>query len=299
MVRRSGPRSFPIALAAFAWLGSASVGGACLWSSGANASDSWPGIHTEAFAGRAIQDGRGIIKLTAPYRPDDVRSVPIEADIALGPDSLAPNSLATDTLATGGKARSIKTVSFVVDENPSPVAAVFRFGTGRSKAHLVTNIRLDQQSDVRVIVETDDGALYMAERLVKFAGGQASCSAPPVGDPAEIAANMGRMDLAPLGLKPNGSHQIAKARYGLNHPNHTGMVLDPVSLLYIPLLMVDRIEARQGDELVFDMTGSITLAQNPVVEFDFETNGAAEMTITARDTSGAAWTRSFPIGPSG
>lgn len=247
----------------------------------AAASDTWPGIHAEAFGGRTIKDGHGLIKLTAPYRPDDVRSVPMEADITLG------------------DGRSIRTVSFVVDMNPSPVAAVFRMGEGRAKAHLATRIRLDQQSDVRVIVETDDGALYMASQLVKFAGGQASCSAPPVGDPAEIAASMGRMDFAAVGETPNGSHQVAQARYGLSHPNHTGMVLDPISLLYIPLLMVDKIEARQGDALVFEMTGSITLAQNPAVEFDYVTNGAAEMTITAHDTSGTAWTRRFPIGPAG
>ncbi|MGE0024453.1 MAG: quinoprotein dehydrogenase-associated SoxYZ-like carrier [Hyphomicrobium sp.] len=247
----------------------------------ASASDTWPGIHAEAFGGRAIADGRGIVKLTAPYRPDDVRSVPMEADITLG------------------NGRTIRSVSFVVDMNPSPVAAVFRMGERRAKAHIATRIRLDQQSDVRVIVETDDGALYMAEQLVKFAGGQASCSAPPVGDPAEIAASMGKMDFAAVGETPNGSHQVARARYGLSHPNHTGMVLDPISLLYIPLLMVDKIEARQGEALVFEMTGSITLAQNPAVEFDYVTNGAAEMSITARDTSGAAWTRRFPIGPAG
>lgn len=250
-------------------------------STDALASDTWPGIHAEAFGGRAIQDGRGVVKLSAPYRPDDVRSVPMEADVKL----------------PGG--RTIKAVSFVVDMNPSPVAAVFRMGEGRSHARLATRIRLDQQSDVRVIVEANDGTLFMAEQLVKFAGGQASCSAPPVGDPAEIAANMGKMDFATVGEKPNGSHQVARVRYDLNHPNHTGMVLDPVSLLYIPLLMVDRIEARQGDELVFEMTGSITLAQNPAVEFDFVTNGAAEMKLTAHDTSGAVWTRNFPIGPAG
>jgi sulfur-oxidizing protein SoxY len=245
------------------------------------ASDTWPGIHAEAFAGRVIKDGRGIVTLTAPYRPDDVRSVPLAADI---------------TLAGG---RTIKTVSFVVDMNPSPVAAVFRLGEGRARARLSTHIRLDQQSDVRVVVEANDGTLYMAEQLVKFAGGQASCSAPPVGDPAEIAANMGKMDFAGVGAKPNGSHQTAQARFALNHPNHTGMVLDPISLLYIPLLMVDRVEARQGDELVFEMTGSITVAQNPAVEFDYVTNGASEMSMTAHDTSGAVWTRKFPIGPAG
>jgi sulfur-oxidizing protein SoxY len=247
----------------------------------ARASDTWPSIHAEAFAGRTIADGRGIVTLSAPYRPDDVRSVPLAAEVALK------------------DGRTIKSVSFVVDMNPSPVAAVFRLGEGRSAARLLTHIRLDQQSDVRVIVEASDGALYMAEQLVKFAGGQASCSAPPVGDPAEIAANMGKMDFAAVGETPSASHQKGRARYVLNHPNHTGMVLDPITLLYIPLLMVDRIEARQGDELVFEMTGSITLAQNPLVEFDYVTNGASELTVSARDTSGALWTRSFPIGPAG
>jgi sulfur-oxidizing protein SoxY len=63
--------------------------------------------------------------------------------------------------------------------------------------------------------------------------------------------------------------------------------------------MVDRIEARQGGELVFEMTGSITLAQNPAIGFDFVTNGASEMSLSVHDTSGAVWTRAFPIGPAG
>ena len=259
----------------------AAIAATALLTGAAQASDTWPGIHAEAFGGRPMKSGAGVIALSAPYRPDDVRSVPFEADVTLG------------------NGHTIKTVYFVVDMNPSPVAATFQMGGKRSRAHLGINFRLDQQSDVRVVVEADDGTLYMSEQLVKFAGGQASCSAPPVGDPAEIAANMGKMDFAGVGAKPNGTHQTARARVALNHPNHTGMVLDPISLLYIPLLMVDHIEARQGDELVFEMTGSITVAQNPSVSFDYVTNGASEMTITARDTSQGSWTRSFPIGPSG
>ncbi len=243
------------------------------------ASESWPGIRAEVFGTRTLHDGRGLIKLTAPYRPEDVRSVPlaIEAKLANG--------------------RTIRSVSFIVDENPSPVAAVFKLGGGRDRVALTTNIRLNQQSDVHIVVEASDGELYMVEQLVKFAGGQASCSAPPMGNPAEIAASMGRMDFAAVGEKAAASHALQRARFALSHPNHTGMVLDQITLLYVPLLMVDRIEARQGDELVFEMTGSITLAQNPAIEFDYVTNGAAEMTMTARDTSGAAWQRRFPIGP--
>lgn len=245
------------------------------------AGPTWDGIKGEVYAGRTILDGTGIIAMKAPYRPEDVRSVPIVADVHVK------------------DGRHIKSVTFVVDENPSPIAAKFNLGQVRDRVAITTQIRLNQQSDVRILAETDDGKLYMVEQLVKFAGGQASCSAPPMGDPAEIAANMGKMNFAPVGEIATQSKSLQKAKFELNHPNHTGMVLDQITLLYVPLLMVDKIEARQGDEVVFDMEGSITLGQNPKVEFDYVTNGSEEMTMIARDSSGKVWEKKFPIGPSG
>jgi len=244
---------------------------------GAVAGSAWEGIKAEVFGVRAILDGGSVIKLTAPYRPENVMSVPLTADVRLP------------------KGQAIKAVSFIVDENPSPVAAVFMLGGARGHAALTTNIRLNQQSDVRVVVETAHGELYMTEQLVKFAGGQASCSAPPQGSPEEIAANMGKMELS--GPRAKSSKAVQSVHLEFNHPNHTGMVLDQITLFYIPLLMVEHLEVRQGDDTVLTMAGSITLSQNPKVSFDYVTNGATELTVTARDTSGATWTKSFPIGP--
>ena len=243
------------------------------------AGPTWDGIRAEIYGSATIHDGLGIVSLNAPYRPDNVRSVPLAAE------------------AHFADGRQIKSLSFIVDENPSPVAAKFKLGQGRDRVAITTQIRLNQQSDVRVVVEASDGQFYMVERLVKFAGGQASCSAPPMGDPAELAANMGKMNFAAVGEKATASKAVQRANFELNHPNHTGMVLDQITLLYTPLLMVDRIEARQGDEVVFEMDGSITLGQNPKVEFDYVTNGAEEMVMTARDSSGATWQKRFPIGP--
>ena len=245
----------------------------------AAAGPTWDGIKAEVYGQRAILDGSSVIKIGAPYRPDNVMAVPLSADVHL----------------PGGQA--IKSVLFVVDENPSPVAAVFTIGGVRDHAALTTYIRLNQQSDVRVVVETATGELYMVEQLVKFAGGQASCSAPPQGTPEEIAATMGRMTLEMQGPKAVASNAPQSAEFELKHPNHTGMVLDQVTLFYIPLLMVAQIEVKQGDDVVLTMTGSITLKQNPKFAFDYMTNGASEMTVTARDTSGAVFKRAFPIGP--
>lgn len=262
-----------LAAMAFAALAAGSAAGSAI------ASPAWQGIRSEVYGARDIRDGASVIKLQAPYRPDNVMSVPLTADVHVP------------------KGQSIKSVSFIVDNNPSPVAAVFALEGQRDHAVLTTHIRLNEQSDVRIVVETNAGELYMVEQLVKFAGGQASCSAPPQGDPAEIAANMGKMNLELTGPRAVASKVSQRAKYELNHPNHTGMVLDQITLLYIPLLMVEHIEVLQGDEKVLSMTGSITLSQNPKFEFDYQTNGATEMTIVARDTSGATWKRTFPVGP--
>ena len=74
------------------------------------------------------------------------------------------------------------------------------------------------------------------------------------------------------------------------------MVLDQLTLLYVPLRIVTDMEVVQGEERVFAMKGSITLSQDPVVDFDYRVNGAETMRVHVRDSDGASWERSFPIG---
>lgn len=249
----------------------------------AAAQSTWDGIRKEVFGERVIHSGIGKVHIEAPYRPEDLRAVPFSVDAKL-PDG-----------------RTIKTVTFIVDENPSPIAAVFHMHQARDHARIAIKFRLNAQSQVRAVVEASDGTLYMSEQLVKFAGGQAACSAPPNGDPAEIAANMGRMKLASLagpdGAKYGAKSQInQRVRFEVSHPNHTGMVMDQITLLYVPLRIVSRLEVRQGSEALFDMEGSITLAQDPSIEFDFRRNGAENLETLVQDSSGAEWKGSFPIG---
>jgi len=246
----------------------------------AQADSTWDELKPDVFGDRPILNGAGVISLSAPKRPKDQSAVPLGVKVRL-PDG-----------------RSIKSVSFIVDENPSPVAAVFDFGDKRNSADLAARFRLNEATDVRAVVETHDGALYMVEQHVKFAGGQAACAAPPAGDPAEIAANMGRMAYAnTAGSAKTASSLINRGSLTVSHPNHTGMVLDQITLLYVPLRIVTDIEVRQGKQRVFAMKGSMTLAQDPTVEFDFRRNGADTLEVTVRDSEGADWAQRFPIGP--
>jgi len=244
----------------------------------AHAGKAWDEIRAGVFGTRAIEPAGELVHLTAPMRPKNQSAVPIEVEAAF----------------TDG--RTVRAVTIVVDENPSPVAAVFDIGGKRDRLKLATLMRLNAATDVRVIVEASDGALYMAERFVKFAGGQAACSAPPSGSPEMIAANMGKMTFEPAQKAAAVTEITPHAKLKVSHPNHTGMVLDQLTLLYVPLRIVTDMEVVQGAERVFAMKGSITLSQDPVVDFDYRVNGAETMRVRVRDSDGAAWERTFPIG---
>jgi sulfur-oxidizing protein SoxY len=247
-------------------------------SSPAFAGSAWDEVQANVFKGRQIEPAGDLVVLTAPTRPKDQSHVPI----------------AVETAFRDG--RTIRSLTLIVDQNPTPVAAVFDFGQRRDKTRIATELRLNSATQVRAIVEASDGRLYMADRFVKFAGGQASCSAPPQGDPKEIAASMGRMSFETLRSTTAASEITPSARVRVSHPNQTGMVLDQLTLLYIPLRIVSTIEVREGKERVFTMKGSMTMSQNPMVDFDYKLNGSETMSVLVNDSDGASWRQSFPIG---
>lgn len=244
----------------------------------AAAGKTWDELKPDVFGATPIESGVGVITMKAPTRPDDQRKVPIAIEAQL-PDG-----------------RTIKSLTVIVDENPSPVAARFHLGPNRRQVSIAAKFRLNSETDIRAVVEASDGALYMVEQHVRFAGGQASCSAPPQGDPKEIAETMGQMRLTHERSKVAASQLRPKAHLDVRHPNHTGMVLDQLTLLYTPLKIVDRLEVRQGDERVFEMEGSMTVSQDPSIDFDYEVNGAEEMKVRLQDSDGAVWQNTFPLG---
>lgn len=241
------------------------------------AGPTWDGLKADVVGTRPLHSGLGVVTIDAPIRPEDQRAVPVSIDVRFV------------------DGRTVKSVTLVVDENPMPVAAVFTMGPGQSHASLKTNIRLNQQTEIRAIVEASDGGLYMASRLVKFAGGQAACAAPPTGNADEIAANMGKMQLAEVQSAGNATRIVQPMRLKISHPNHTGMALDQQTLLYIPLRMITALEVRQGDRKLFDMTGSITLAENPVFEFPVSLTGDHQLSVVLKDSDGGEWQRALPI----
>lgn len=247
---------------------------------GAIAETSWDTIRDELFKDRTINNGDGVLVLKAPFRPEKQSAVPIGVD------------------ARFADGRSIKAITIVIDENPSPVATVLRPGEGRANVSVNMNFRFNRKTNVRAIVEASDGELYMQHAYVRYSGGQSACSAPPNGDAETIAANMGKMNLAEMKADtPAKSSQINHlAKLEIKHPNYTGMQKDQITLLYWPLHIVNQVEIRQGDDVVLTMENGISVSEDPVISFNYEHNGAGKISVVARDTKENIWKKSFPVG---
>jgi sulfur-oxidizing protein SoxY len=234
-----------------------------------DASAVWQKVHADVFAGARIEPGDGVIALEVPARAQDAAVVPlaIRAGFAQSPQ------------------RFIEKVWLVVDNNPTPVAAVFQFTPRSGRADIETRIRVEQYTHVRAIAATNDGSLYMASRYVKASGG---CSAPAAASGAAMSPAPGAIrlliDEAPSPRAP------ALARLMISHPNVSGLAMDQVTRTYASPHFVRSVEVRHGAELVMRADIDFTISENPYFRFYLVPDGASALEVRAVDNRDLVFT---------
>ncbi|WP_095590834.1 quinoprotein dehydrogenase-associated SoxYZ-like carrier [Actibacterium ureilyticum] len=233
-------------------------------------SPTWQDLQYDITGDTTLQDGSGLLRVDAPYRAHDAATVPLVIR-------------QTDGTAT------ITGAKVVIDENPAPLAAEFAFGPAMAPLELEMRVRVNQYSNVRVLADTPDGT-FMTGRFVKASGG---CSAPATRDPELALASMGQMQLKHFGAD-NQSTPRRDAQIMIRHPNYSGLQRDQITQLFINAHFIDELEVRQGDDLLFTMTGGISVSENPVFRFSYTDNGAPALTVRARDTEGNVFERTLP-----
>jgi sulfur-oxidizing protein SoxY len=254
----------------------AAVSFAALAGAAAAEEGSWPAIREALFQDRELKDGAGLIELDAPKRAQDAGTVPVTVK-ALQPQ---------------GKDRWIQTVHLIVDENPAPVAGVFRFFPESGDATIATRIRVDQYTNLHAVAETSDGELYMVERFIKAAGG---CSAPGMADKETVMARLGKMKLKPMTTFAPG--ELQQAQLLISHPNYTGMQMDQLTRYWIPPDYVRFVKVRFGETPVLEVEGDIALSEDPSFTFSFQAEAPAAMVVEVEDSEGRKFEQSWPIGP--
>ena len=229
----------------------------------------WQKVRANLFQSRPIiAAAADMLSLDAPVRADDAAVVPI--------------AIRTRAPQTGGK--RIDKVYLVIDNNPSPISAIFQFTPLAGRADIETRVRIDEYTHVRAIAETSDGQLLMATRFLKAAGG---CSAPPGKDAQAALATLGRMKFrveTDPAADPKGDRPVL-AQLMISHPNNSGLAMDQVSRLFTPAHFVRQLRVTYGGELVMSADVDFSISENPNFRFYFLPRADAELKAEVVDSN--------------
>lgn len=240
--------------------------------------DVWPSLKQATFGDRVIAAEDGMVALDAPVTADDASLVPITVRV---PPEVK---------------QALKSMTLIIDKNPSPVVATFTFGpaagTGGERS-ISTRVRIDNFSHVRAILETEDGTLHMASKFVQAAGG---CAAMQAKDPDTENEGLGKM-LVKTFPPALSTAPLFEGQVMLKHPNSNGMQIDISTGGYIPARFVKEMTVKRGHDLVFRMESSFSISTNPNFRFTFGRGGDNELDVAITDTDGTVFTaKSQPSG---
>lgn len=239
------------------------------------AGDAWESVREQLYGDRVMQDGAGIITVQSPYRTTN------DARTEMSVQVTAPTGL------------NVGKVTLVLDDNPMPVSAVFDLNSPQPSFYFDVTMRVNGPTPLHVIAETTDGRLWVIETFVKTSG-QGACSAPPATESALAMANLGLMDIGFGGAIPGTSSnkianltaRVRKLDVAISHPSHSGMQMNQISLLYIPMRYIETVRiALDGADYV-ELTGSISLSENPQIGISVPSR-TRSVDVTMTDTSGS------------
>lgn len=244
--------------------------------------DAWEEIRSAIYPDHYLLDGSDHISISAPYRAaDDSRAV-IGADITLPDGDL------------------ISRVHVILDNNPAPVSAILTLENAKPAFAFDVTMRINGPTPVHITAEGTSGRVFVAESFVKTSG-LGACSAPPGTDMAEALATLGEMIISfenddsksdllamagNLALPQSTSSDEDRARVGVSHPSHSGMQMDQISLLFIPMRTIQTLDVDRNSNPYLNIEGSISLSENPELSFSVPSN-TFELGVTMTDTEGA------------
>jgi len=242
------------------------------------ASEIWKKVRASLFESRPITSpADDVLLLDAPARAEDAAVVPI--------------SIRTRFEQTAG--RYVARLWLVIDNNPSPISAIFTFTPQSGRADIETRVRVDEYTHVRAIAETNDGKLYMTTRFVKASGG---CSAPPSKDPQAALATLGRIKFRVEGEVDQNKPVLAQLM--ISHPNNSGLAMDQATRQFTPSHFVRKIDVSYAGRPVMSADVDFSISENPNFRFYFVPQGAGELKAEVVDSDDLHFESALKIQPS-
>ena len=224
--------------------------------------DRWQKISQSVFPNSVITEDSRVISLATAARADDAAIVPVSIHSGFPQTS---EHYVTD-------------IWLIIDQNPSPVAAHFRFTKESGQADIETRVRINEYTLIRAVARVSDGKYYQSQRFIKASGG---CSAPAAKDPA--ASGIGRIKLADLSAVP-GRPLLLQAQ--IRHPNDSGLAMDQLTRNYAPAYYVRHMRVSYADHDIMTADLDISISENP--EFQFY-SANSDVTVSFTDNTDQTW----------
>ncbi len=238
------------------------------------AGEAWDAVRSLHYGERVMLEGDSIISIDAPYRTAN------DARTEMAVHVIAPRGL------------NLGKVTLILDDNPMPVSAIFDLDSPQPSFYFDVTLRVNGPTPLHVIAETTDGRLWVTESYVKTSGSGA-CAAPPGRDPEIGLANLGQMDIHVGGLIPgapanklvNLTSQLRRLDVEISHPSYSGMQMDQISLLFIPMRYIETVDIDLNGTGYVSLTGSISLSENPRIGVSVPSQ-TQMVDVTMTDTDG-------------
>ena len=241
------------------------------------ASEVWKKVRASLFEQRPIvTPAEDVLQLEAPARAEDAAVVPI----------------AIRTRFPQSRERYVDRLWLIIDNNPSPISAIFRFTPDSGRADIETRVRVDEYTHVRAIAETNDGKLYMTTRFVKASGG---CSAPPGKDQAAALATLGRMKFRVEGEVDRNKPVLAQLM--ISHPNNSGLAMDQATRQFTPAHFVRKVDVSYAGRPVMSADVDFSISENPNFRFYFVPQGAGELKAEVVDSNDLRFESALKVQP--
>lgn len=240
----------------------------------AEASDKlWPALKESFFAGKTIEPAT-FMKLEGPKRAESGAQVPI--------------TLTIDKRL--GEQDAIKKVYVIVDANPIPLAAIYHFTDMSGKPQLATRIRMETDSYIHAIGETEDGRLFMTDLVIRAAGG---CGGSVDGDDTAIRAAAGKIKMSVEPAPQAGEPAVAS--FHIKHPMFTGLQRDLASGGYKPAFYIQKVTFTHNGKPVMDADFAVGVAEDPYLRFNYLPDGPGMLEVNASDNEGKAFSHSTEV----
>lgn len=230
----------------------------------------WPVIQQTFFAGRTVQLSPAYIQIEAPVQAEDAAVVPVAIKIDIPDVHIARIYLFTDANP------------IVHTATLSPQQPVHQF-------KLATRIRLESNSQFRVIVEDSQGHLFMHAVPIKTPGG--GCGGGITADEAMLRATSGEMKVQPHWLAAPALPEIS---FYIKHPMRTGFERTTQGY-YAKAWYINHLAFQLNHQAFLKAELGPGISANPYLRFALTNIDSAELFVEAKDNEGKVFHQQFMV----